>query len=130
MMNDPREYNVSLSREQRAIFPSALLDWHSLILLICAALLALMAVYRHSAPHLALSIACLLIWPLVIFYVMRNDDFSVRVVRPRLYVRFSKITLRDTQLLHRLIKLRDEYLQAVEALIRRRRRMSIADWKT
>ena len=39
---------------------------------------------------------------------MRNDDFSVRVVRPRLYVRFSKITLRD----------------------RRRRRTSIADWQS
>src|SRR4030066_2583480 len=77
MMNDPREYNVSISRERQAIFPSALLDWHSLTLLICAALLTLMVVYRHSTPHLALSIACLLIWPLIIFYVMRNDDFSV-----------------------------------------------------
>jgi len=130
MMNDPREYNVSLPREQRYILLSALLDWHSLTLLICAALLALMAVYRHSTPHLYLSIACLLIWPLVIFYVMRNDDFSVRVVRPRLYVRFSKITLRDRQVLHRLIKLRDGYLQATEALIRRRRHMSIANWQS
>lgn len=128
-MNDPREYNVSLQREQRAILPSALFNWRSLAILVCAALLALLAVYRsNDTSPLIWSLVGIPAWILMVFHLAYDTDFAVRVVRPKLYMRFARITISDRQLLARLVKLRDAYLQAIEDGLRMNKRRSSPDW--